>query len=267
MFVCSSQLSPELEQDGKRRIPSIAKKGKAGLTIEAEYEAFLPVALTSSVSRVALRRGPSQNAPMRVGPGLATVALVAAVYAMPIACSGGDGFVAGPVEGVPSSCEDDTFLVVTPAQCPASACIGTSLFAVCQDGGFVGCACSRPPGNEENEGGLDSDSAFVEDSESCSIGVESGECIDDAMTDGPLFDTGDLGDCSGMVAQRVYPCGACKGDGYALCDGLTFSRCSCELPPGYTLLDAGVLDGGPVTQDAGFDADNGSIVEDAELDL
>jgi hypothetical protein len=211
---------------------------------------------------------------MRAGWTFAAVALFAAVNAMPLACRGpSDGFVPGPVENVPLSCADGSFLAVTPADCPASACIGTMVYAICQGGTFTGCACSPPPGsNEDDEGGETSVEDGGEEASFCDMGVESGNVTCNEGGDGPLFDTGDLGDCSGNVARRVFPCGSCKGDGYALCNGLTYSTCSCDLPPGYTLLDAGVLDGGPVSTDAGPEAEPengaGSTVEEAgEIDL
>jgi hypothetical protein len=89
--------------------------------------------------------------------------------------------------------------------------------------------------------------------------------LDSGEGDGPLFDVGDLGDCSGEVAEPIpaSTCGHCGGlYAYALCEGLFYSTCSCDLPPGYVLVDGGDLDGGSsdATEDA---AEDGGSAEDA----
>jgi hypothetical protein len=69
-----------------------------------------------------------------------------------------------------------------------------------------------------------------------------GESLGDGPEGGPLFEAGNMGKCSGFVAKSIpaSACGTCEGAGaYALCDGLLYSTCSCDLPPGYVLVDAG----------------------------
>lgn len=85
---------------------------------------------------------------------------------------------------------------------------------------------------------------------------------------GPLFSVGDLGDCSGEVAMMIQAseCGTCTGGAYALCDGLIYSMCSCDLPPGYTLSEGGATDGGATdaaTDETGL---QDAVAEDVSAD-
>lgn len=52
----------------------------------------------------------------------------------------------------------------------------------------------------------------------------------------------DLGNCSGQnyVVIDVIDCAGCgTTTAYALCDRMSFSKCSCEPPSGWTEADAG----------------------------
>jgi hypothetical protein len=183
-------------------------------------------------------------AAMRFGLASAALGITAALTVMPVACSGNsDGFVPGPVSGVPDTCTTGTYVIVVSSQCPPTDCPSEMLFAVCEGSVFAGCSCSPPPGGVLAEGGLeDSPSESCEDTGTCTCA----DGFDGTMgsPDGPLFDVGDLGDCSGNVARKLSSCGSCPGAAYALCNGLTYSTCSCDLPPGYVLSDAGMLEGG-----------------------
>jgi len=94
------------------------------------------------------------------------------------------------------------------------------------------------------------------------FGLEAGESDafaidgpDAGAGSGPLFLVPDLGDCSGETAKTIpgLECGTCgQRSAYALCEELVFSRCACDLPPGYVLVDGGPPDAR--SQDAGSDA-------------
>jgi hypothetical protein len=228
-------------------------------------------------ARLAFERLREHNDAVRIGrAGLrrivsATFTLMSAAAVLPVACSGfpfPPGYVAGPVTGVPSTCEGDAYLAVPAQDCPASQCFAPVAFAVCDGTSFSGCTCTQPPGvlipgldaREGSEGGFVSEAGFGSDngigSDGSSCGVFDGGEAQCAAGDGPFFDVGDRGDCSGQVAERVLAseCDSCpKPYAYFLCDGLFFSTCSCELPPGYDLIDGGRLDAG--TKDATKETD------------
>jgi hypothetical protein len=202
---------------------------------------------------------------------------VTAATLVPLACSSGfpfpAGYVAGPVLGVPATCDGDAYLAVPVGDCPSSSCPGPVAFAVCDGTSFSGCTCTQPPGvliPTEDASGQDSlffdggGGVFSDDSGGLCFGFDTGgSCGCSAgfdascgAADGPLFDVGDQGDCSGLVAQRVpaSDCATCPGAyAYLLCDGLFFTTCSCELPPGYEQEDTGA----PSKDAAGPDTSNG----------
>jgi hypothetical protein len=103
----------------------------------------------------------------------------------------------------------------------------------------------------------------------CGVAVEDGvdspgdDGAGDGPGDGPLFDAGDQGHCAGEVAVPIpaADCGSCasrphsKATAYLLCDGLFYSTCSCDLPPGYTVVEAGTKDSGVMDADAGDGGD------------
>jgi hypothetical protein len=223
---------------------------------------------TTTRSRLAFESLREHNGPVRIGrDGLrrvvsATLTVMSAAAVVPLACFGfpfPPGYVAGPVSGVPSTCEGDAYLAVPARDCPASQCFAPVAFAVCDGTSFSGCTCTQPPGvlipgldsREGSEGGFVSEAGFFSeggvgtDGSGCGF-FEAGEspC---AAGDGPFFDVGDRGDCSGQVAEQVRAseCDSCpEPHAYFLCDGLFFSTCSCELPPGYDLIDSGRPDAG-----------------------
>jgi hypothetical protein len=101
---------------------------------------------------------------------------------------------------------------------------------------------------------------------------ETIEDMDVSLGDGPeggaLFDAGNMGDCSGFVAKSIpaSSCGTCEGEGmsaYALCDGLLYSTCSCDLPPGYVLIDGGADSDGSNDAAMNNDAPEGAAMNDA----
>jgi hypothetical protein len=206
----------------------------------------------------------------------AATVLLTSVAVVPLACSGfpfPPGYVAGPVSGVPATCEGDAYLAVPSGDCPASSCQGPVAFAVCDGTSFSGCTCSQPPGVlvpglDAREGSRSSSSGSgcapatcrgsgCSSGFTCSPGVDcsrsscssfdsSSSGSDDGAGDGPLFDVGDKGDCKGQVAERVSgaECPTCTLQyAYLLCDGIFYSSCSCALPAGYELVDASA-DGG-----------------------
>jgi hypothetical protein len=81
---------------------------------------------------------------------------------------------------------------------------------------------------------------------------DSGSAVQDSCRDGAVAEDGpcleDVGlyyqPCSGKVVA-VIPAGDCPGKGcgassaYAVCNGKEWIPCSCSIPPGYTLVDAG----------------------------
>src|SRR5579862_9911489 len=82
---------------------------------------------------------------------MASVVTVAVALAttVPLACSGfpfPPGYVAGPVLGVPPTCDGDAYLAVPSMDCPASSCVGPVAFAVCDGESFSGCTCQQPLG-------------------------------------------------------------------------------------------------------------------------
>jgi hypothetical protein len=191
----------------------------------------------------------------------AVLALPMASTTLPLSCSSGAPYVVGPVFGVPSACTSGSYLVIPAEDCPATNCNGVENYALCIDGTYGACACSPPPGYFPADAGGDS---ALEDAEvelgatedcdpdgdadfakSCATEdfAEAGpDAPEGGPADGPLFDAGDLGACSGETAKKIpaQDCGDCKGMvAYALCEGITYSTCSCDLPPGYTLVDAG----------------------------
>jgi hypothetical protein len=203
--------------------------------------------------------------PRVVSAVLGVIALAAVV---PLACSGfpfPPGYIAGPVLGVPSSCDGDAYLAVPAQDCPSSQCPGPVAFAVCGGTSFTGCTCSQPPGVLVPALDAGEEEGFSVDPCDSGCGFGGVECIFegggdgefdgefDSPVDAPLFDVGDRGDCSGEVAERVpaSECGSCDGRyAYLLCDGLFYSVCSCDLPPGYSLVDGGAPEAGP-KKDAG----------------
>jgi hypothetical protein len=178
------------------------------------------------------------------------------VLANPDADTMPPGFVPGPVFGVGSCCADGTYTEVPPVDCPRSTCAGTSAYAVCVGSSYGGCTCTEPTtvpdassfgpcGSGGSKGSLGGGATGAAGSGTGS-GSESEGGI--GVRDATLFDVGDLGDCSGQTAVKVRAseCGSCSGKlAYLLCNGLFFSSCSCDLPPGYTLVDGGwVLEAG-----------------------
>jgi hypothetical protein len=127
-------------------------------------------------------------------------------------------------------------------------------YPVCTEGVYKGCTCTLP---EDGELALLGDAGADSGCESIDVSDASGgqpldrggtpvKPSDDGPSggpvDGPLFDVGDRGDCTGQVAKEVpaADCGDCSGHesfAYELCDGMYFSSCSCDLPPGYTLIN------------------------------
>lgn len=89
------------------------------------------------------------------------------------------------------------------------------------------------------------DGTFFEEGDSsfCCPGG-GGDSVEDGLPDGPLWDVGNLGDCTGEVAEMTSQCVECDGPAYALCNGVFYSTCSCDLPPGYVLVRGGDGDGG-----------------------
>jgi hypothetical protein len=93
-----------------------------------------------------------------------------------------------------------------------------------------------------------------------SPGIDDGCDVDaankrpDSGKSGSLWNVGNQGHCMGEVAQAIpsTACGACARSAdatmtaFLLCDGLLYTECSCSLPPGYTLVDAGLFDAGPL---------------------
>jgi hypothetical protein len=146
---------------------------------------------------------------------------------------------------------------VAVIDCPRSHCSGNAAYAVCSEGLFAGCACDQPKdllevdhvscvGGPAGSKGATGSAGAAGSAGSAADGSSSDGPAD--LGDGPLFDVGDLGDCSGAIAKEIpaSECGHCDGaHAYALCQGLFYSDCSCVLPPGYVLVDGGVLDGGP----------------------
>jgi hypothetical protein len=206
----------------------------------------------------------------RIGAWVVLVALAATAGAsLPLACDapndqpdvdqGSDTsivIVEGPVFGVPSCCPSGHYVVVPAFACPRSTCSEVA-YAVCRDHSYVGCSCTKPPGKPLPgamcEAGVDSVSAGEG-------GCGEGGCSFDDGGDGAnvaeaaLFDVGDLGDCSGTTATKIAAseCHRCKGAvAYALCNGMSFSSCSCVLPPGYVLVDGGILDAGSPIEASG----------------
>jgi len=189
---------------------------------------------------------------------LFALALAAVMTALPLACSSSntDGYAPGPVLDVPPTCTDGSYLPVTRSQCPESVCLEAQLYAVCVGDVFAGCACTPPPG-----GVLSSDGGGAEDSsedDDCCFFFDGSDGPQDGPGDGPLFDVGNLGDCSGEVAMEIpaSKCGSCTGSvAYALCSGLVYSTCSCDLPPGYVLVDGGLESKDAGAKDATMDGD------------
>jgi hypothetical protein len=186
---------------------------------------------------------------------------VSTAMALPLACSTlplalPPGFVGGSVVGVPNSCLDGTYLPVESRDCPSPRCPGKESFAVCLEGVYAGCICrldgELPPPLPAPDGGTDAPLDVGEDFSLIDVGPSSGG----DLLDSPLFDVGDLGDCSGEIAKQISTseCPMCHGrHAYALCDGMFYSTCTCKLPPGYRLLDAGATEGG-YSKDASTDA-------------
>jgi hypothetical protein len=86
------------------------------------------------------------------------------------------------------------------------------------------------------------DDDFAEGSPDATEDVLVGDAFADGEVDGPLFDVGDLGTCTGTIAKEIPApdCEHCFGDyAYALCEGVSYATCSCTLPPGYTFVEAG----------------------------
>jgi hypothetical protein len=214
----------------------------------------------------------------------ALFAVVALASLVPLACSGfpfPPGYVAGPVNGVPATCNGDAYLAVPSGDCPNSQCDSPVAFAVCDGNTFTGCTCTQPPGvliaalDVEAGNGFE-DEGFACGPEGCFSDASEDPCNPDDASggdctepiDAPLYDVGDRGECSGQEAQKICgaECGPCTGYAYLLCDGLFFSACSCDLPTGYTLNDAGVQGcGGP--KDAGKKDAEHDAAKDASKDV
>jgi hypothetical protein len=103
----------------------------------------------------------------------------------------------------------------------------------------LSCGSSNP-GNFPDATPSD-DGGFAE--EVAESGVDAPRCFSTPSVDGALEDTGNLGNCSALTAREIPPmdCHGCGDAAYALCEGVFFSSCTCSLPPGYTLVDAGPL--------------------------
>lgn len=81
---------------------------------------------------------------------------------------------------------------------------------------------------------------------------DAGSAVEDSCRDGAVAEDGsclpDVGvyyqPCSGKVVAAI-PAGDCPGQAcatssaYAVCNGKDWVPCSCAIPPGYTLVDAG----------------------------
>jgi hypothetical protein len=191
----------------------------------------------------------------------AALALIAVIAFIPQACGSSRDtapppasnvdYVPGPVFGVPECCNSNTYITVQALDCPRSDCSGKSAYAVCTGATFGGCTCNPPVGWQEIQtvscsGGKGSAGFTGLAGSGGEVGPPEGDGDDGGPDpgDGPFFDVGDLGDCSGSVAKEIpaYDCPLCSGTvAYALCGGLYYSACSCSLPPGYVLLDGGLL--------------------------
>jgi hypothetical protein len=189
-------------------------------------------------------------------------------------CGGSFALPPGAESFVPyGSCGQEGWAIGTAMDCPSVHCPGGQYYVICNGTEWVACDCSVPQGldpisfaffdgapplGEEADGGEgDAECGCQQDSD-----VDGPSLDAPAPSDGPLFDVGDLGDCSGTVAKPIpaSDCGLCSDDGavvaYALCEGLFFSTCSCSLPPGYVLIGDGGPDDGPLdaTKEAAGDA-------------
>jgi hypothetical protein len=136
-------------------------------------------------------------------------------------------------------------------------CLGALFWALSAAAGACGGSSTVGFGGTAGAGGFATgDSGFV--------GADASALGEAGIGDGPIYDVGNLGECSGEVAAEIpaADCGRCdERVAYALCDGLFFATCACTLPPGYTLVDAGLYvgeppDAGPdgLGLDAGLDA-------------
>jgi hypothetical protein len=81
---------------------------------------------------------------------------------------------------------------------------------------------------------------------------DAGSAVQDSCGDGALADAGPCVEdggvyyqpCSGKIVSAI-PGGDCPGQNcgastaYAVCNGKDWVPCSCSIPPGYTLVDAG----------------------------
>jgi hypothetical protein len=197
----------------------------------------------------------------------AALALVTAVTVLPLSCNSKpglpEGYVAGPVFGVPTCCADGDYLLVASLACPRSSCMGPAAYAWCNAGSYTGCTCVQPAQGELALPGVcdGGDSGDVGEGSFEEADVDSfcgDEAFEDAPADAPpsIFDVGDdNGECSGLVAKRVVAsrcddCEATHSHSYLLCDGMFFSRCSCTLPPGYMVFDAGAPEDSGSKKDA-----------------
>ncbi len=195
--------------------------------------------------------------------GAAVVIFGASSIFAPVACSTSitfpPGYVPGDVTGVPSACTVfGSSIMVSSFDCSFANCVGDTAFAFCDGEKYSGCVCSDCVLTEvctEDSGGTEDESGFDGFGESS---VEASSDAAEAGGDAPVrdFDGSSLGSCSGLVAEKI-PARDCQGCGsgvaFALCEGVSFSTCSCTLPPGYT-----VLPGGPET---GTDAPNDGTPE------
>lgn len=182
----------------------------------------------------------------------AAIGLTAAMAAAPLACSSSGasgglpaGYVAGAVFGVPACCEDGTSVQLPSDDCPRLSCPNGVAYAFCSSGSFGGCTCTQPSQNvvpvEAAAGpmGCPPEASNADVVRGTRVGPP--EAGGPFVRDSALFEAAS-GDCVGAVAEAIpsSQCGSCTGPvAFALCDGVLYSECSCTLPPGYTLLDAG----------------------------
>jgi hypothetical protein len=133
---------------------------------------------------------------------------------------------------------------IPASECPAT-CTESVVFALCDGKAYSSCSCSLPSG-------------FM-------LAIADAGTLDVAEPDGNLssLDASGLGACAGKVVLEIQasecPLLLCPTDvAFAVCEGASYTECSCTIPSGYKLYvaDSGAVESG---SDAALDAFDGSL--------